>query len=294
MKYILYHGGCPDGYGSAFAFWKQLGGSAIYLGVRHGTPYRTFISLLSRSDTVFVVDFCFDLPTTAKLIDQVGGVVILDHHVSNQPVIEWAQQNGAPRSIYDVDRSGAMISWQYANPDVPPPLLIQYIQDRDLWRFNLPDTKDFCEGLWAVGYDPYYWDQIVHEPRLYTLCCMTGTILRANKDKIVERLVRTVHYIDVLKFRHVPAVNCQVYHSEVGAALLERYKDAPFVAIYSDQGDRQRWSFRAHEGVDISGLAEQLGGGGHAAAAGCHIPLEIAPTHNLQLYYESRIRGLFE
>ena len=32
---ILYHGGCPDGFGGAYAAWKKFGDAAEYIPVQH-------------------------------------------------------------------------------------------------------------------------------------------------------------------------------------------------------------------------------------------------------------------
>ena len=68
----------------------------------------------------------------------------------------------------------------------------------------------------------------------------------------------------------VPAVNSPLLNSDIGAALLERFPEAPFVAIYVNAADgEQRWSLRSRAGeFDVSQLASQMGGGGHQPAAG--------------------------
>src|SRR3989344_3757446 len=35
---VLYHGGCPDGFGGAYAAWKKFGNMAEYIPLKHGKP----------------------------------------------------------------------------------------------------------------------------------------------------------------------------------------------------------------------------------------------------------------
>ena len=80
----------------------------------------------------------------------------------------------------------------------------------------------------------------------------------------------------------MPAVNSPILNSEIGEALLERFPEAPFVAIYSNAGDgEQRWSLRSRASeFDVSQLASQMGGGGHQPAAGFiqrFEPIRVSP-----------------
>lgn len=53
--------------------------------------------------------------------------------------------------------------------------------------------------------------------------------------------------------------------------------DAPFAAIYVDLPDGRKFSLRSSpNGVDVSKIAVQFGGGGHARAASFKVPFEEA------------------
>src|SRR3990167_11323403 len=53
---VLYHGGCPDGFGGAYAAWKKFGDTAEYIPVKYGnTPPE---GLAGRE--VYIVDFCYE------------------------------------------------------------------------------------------------------------------------------------------------------------------------------------------------------------------------------------------
>ncbi len=54
--------------------------------------------------------------------------------------------------IYAEDRSGAQLAWDWAHPGVARPPVIDYIGDRDLWRFALPDSRAINEALFIEGH----------------------------------------------------------------------------------------------------------------------------------------------
>lgn len=54
---------------------------------------------------------------------------------------------------FDLDRSGAAIAWEHFNRDAAPDL-IRYVEDRDLWRWSLPDSEAVSEamGVWLSSF----------------------------------------------------------------------------------------------------------------------------------------------
>jgi hypothetical protein len=93
------------------------------------------------------------------------------------------------------------------------------------------------------------------------------SILRYQRE-IVE-LVCSQERVEEIAGYRVPVVNSAVLGSEVGAELLKRHPEAPFVAIYFDRGDgRRQWSLRSKEDFDVSLVARRFQNGGHRQAAG--------------------------
>lgn len=48
---------------------------------------------------------------------------------------------------FDNNRSGALLAWDHFFPDSPPPQTLLYIQDRDLWKWELPHSKQISNAL---------------------------------------------------------------------------------------------------------------------------------------------------
>jgi len=250
---VLYHGNCPDGFGGAWAAWRALGDAAVYCPVSHGDPHPA----LPPDADVVMVDFAYGRDETLAMKAAVASLKILDHHKSAQEVL-----GDLPFAHFDMDRSGAMLAWNYWHPDQEPPPLIRYVQDRDLWRFELPNSRDVSAALASYPMEFGVWsnlnvDDLAHE----------GAAISRFRRQTVETIVGFARMGEIGGHK-VPIVNATAHWSDVGEAMLERFPDAPFVGSYYDDADGgRRWSLRSR-GFDVSEVAKRLGGGGHRQAAG--------------------------
>ena len=255
---VLYHGNCPDGFGGAWAAWRALSDSASYYPVSHGDPPP---SLPSDADVV-LVDFAYHRDQILALQSSVRSLTILDHHKSAQETL-----GDLPFATFDMDRSGAMMAWDFWHPGEDPPPLIRYVQDRDLWRFELPNSREVSAALASYPMEFEVWDALdVAE------LAREGTAISRFRAQTVQSMLGFARMGEVGGHR-VPIVNATAHWSDVGEAMLERYPDAPFVASYFEDSDgARRWSLRSRADFDVSEVAKQMGGGGHRQAAGFREP----------------------
>ncbi|OYV83184.1 MAG: hypothetical protein B7W96_00395, partial [Parcubacteria group bacterium 37-58-5] len=117
---ILYHGGCPDGFGGAYAAWKKFGDSADYIPVKYEQPVPKHIE----GKELYMVDFCYEQGIMDGLLKNAKSLVVLDHHEGVRDVVE-----SMPNHIYDSQRSGATIAWSYFHPETPVPTFLTYVED---------------------------------------------------------------------------------------------------------------------------------------------------------------------
>ena len=67
---------------------------------------------------------------------------MIDHHASAAKDLDgWFN----PRfdSVFDMQKSGAMLAWDYFFPAQEAPEIVRYVQDRDIWTKALPGC-DLC------------------------------------------------------------------------------------------------------------------------------------------------------
>ena len=63
------------------------------------------------------------------------------------------------KAIFDMERSGAGLTWDYFYPGRPRPWLIDYVEDRDLWRFKIEDAEVVNAYISTIPYTFEAWDE---------------------------------------------------------------------------------------------------------------------------------------
>jgi hypothetical protein len=256
--FVLYHANCPDGFGGAWSAWLALGGAATYCPVSHGEP----LPELPPDASALMVDIAYPRDVTLALRERVRELVILDHHKSAQDEL-----GDLTFATFDMNRSGAMMAWNYLHPGKEPPPLIRYVQDRDLWRFELPNSREVTAALASYPMTFETWSALdVND------LAREGTAILRFRDQTVQTMVEFARWGEIGGYR-VPIVNATAHWSDVGEAMLERFPEAPFVGVYFEDADgARRWSLRSRPDFDVSEVAKKLGGGGHRQAAGFREP----------------------
>jgi oligoribonuclease NrnB/cAMP/cGMP phosphodiesterase (DHH superfamily) len=72
--------------------------------------------------------------------------VVLDHHKSAAEKLTGYQcRCGVVH--FDMNKSGARLAWEFFHPDKPVPGLIRYVEDRDIWKWEFPESPAFLAAL---------------------------------------------------------------------------------------------------------------------------------------------------
>ena len=192
-------------------------------------------------------------------------VVVLDHHKTAKAELE-----GLPFATFDLEKSGAVLAWEHFHPGKSVPKMLEYLQDRDLWRFALPGSREAAQWMRSHPFDFPVWnfarDAFEDEVALHAVWSEGGAMLRFQDQQVSLMADRQEGII--IGGYNVPCVNATLFFSEVGEELCKRYPDAPFSAYYLDWPDRRQWGLRSRGGFDCSEVAKKYGGGGHPGAAG--------------------------
>lgn len=262
---VLYHGHCADGFGAAWAAWTALGDQATYQPVQYGAPTPD----VAGYDTLYCLDFSYPRGTILQWQVDHARVVVLDHHKTAE-----AELAGLDGCTFDMDKSGAMLAWEHFRPGEKPSALVEYVQDRDLWRWALPSSRAVSAALWSYPMDFWTWRSIAYaletSPQRFI---EQGEAILRYMDQQVALICDQARVIgpdqEPLGGYYVPVVNATNLWSEVGEELLRRYPEAPFVGAYYDtKHGLRKWSLRSRGDFDVSEVARKHRGGGHRAAAG--------------------------
>lgn len=277
VQVILYHHNCTDGLMAAaigVMFGKQNGQTIEVWGLDHGKD-RTGDNLseevvrLVQDKNVLIVDYCPSRKHVHALHEITKNLLILDHHKS-----AMEECSDLRVCYFDMNYSGAGLSWMYFY-DQPMPLAVQYVQDRDLWAWKIPESKPFCFSFYPTARSIVSclevlmsYDANTHIQRHIE----RGRILINHIDETLASAVkRPGKELTLANGDKLILINATEYISDMGDKMAQNYDYvAMFITEYDKETNawRYRVSFRSRNGKDCTKVASLLGGGGHPGAAG--------------------------
>ena len=278
MRTIVYHDNCHDGITALWCALQRWPGAEPYAGKYDEPPN---LDRLQGRDVV-LVDFSWKRPAMLELILHANSVEIYDHHKTAEAELYgldgatiWDEfdPDQAPPSIrqadvklvFDMERSGAGIAWDELVGGTRPPL-VDYVEDRDLWRFAKPFSREVhaacnCHPLTIEA------REVLMKRELAGLIAEGAAALRYH-DKLVASAARYPLPMTIGCYV-VPTVCCPTV--ELVSDLCHKLAVGnPFAATWAQKPDGSRvFQLRSTpEGVDVSEIAKGYGGGGHRNAAG--------------------------
>lgn len=266
---VIYHGNCADGFTAAWCFWRAYGDTYDY----HKGVYGEAPPDVSGRE-VFLVDFSYPRNVLLKMGESATKIIVLDHHASAMKDLNAIEQDAAEGDycpfevVFDMNRSGAGIAWDYLNPDVPRPTMVNHVEDRDLWRFALPNTKEIQTAVFSYEYNFQQWDDLMNADVTVqmNLIAQGQALYRKHMKDVKELIAFGKHRMDI-GGHNVPVCNLPyTMSSEAGHIMAE---GEPFAACYMDTATHRVFSLRSTDaGLDVAEVAKMYGGGGHRNAAG--------------------------
>lgn len=275
---VIYHAGCPDGLGAAWAAWRHLGYAATYIPMLHGDPV-PFDAMAGKR--VLLVDFAFprDVHLEAMRVCEVLHVV--DHHVHAMEDV-----GDLPGTWFDMKHSGATLTWAHFSGGRPceAPEVLRCIEDRDIARWKIPRSPEYLawfdsfpltlEAIEAFDRNMRSFDDVVE---------MGAPILAYRR----QAAARTLENMCLCTFKDAERVGyggivpvCNVSSRDLVTDVCDAMMSAtgaPVAAAwyYDGRSDCTRFSLRSSsdEGASISvaHIAAAFGGGGHENAAGFRV-----------------------
>lgn len=284
----IYHGNCADGFTAAWVVRRYFAGDVDF----HAGVYQNPPPEVTGRD-VILVDFSYKADVLHEMAGHANSILVLDHHKSaaedllfaGEAASGWEQHllkvdrdkaAGVTHRLYalfDMERSGAGIAWDWFFAHRNRPRLIDHIEDRDLWRFALPGTREIQACIFSHSYDFDTWDLLMSSD-LGTLH-REGEAIERKHHKDIAELLGVVTRRMVIGGHNVPVANLPyTLASDAGHKLAQ---GEPFAGCYWDTPDGRVFSLRSTEnGLDVSAIAKQYGGGGHRNAAGFRVSYDKA------------------
>ena len=274
---VIYHGRkCPDGFAAALAAWLFYAGKAEFLPLDHGDIQLVDDLPALAGRAVYILDFSFPPDILRAIDEQAAKLVLLDHHKSAaEKLTGFACRCGVVH--FDMDKSGARLAWEFFQPAAPVPALVRFVEDRDIWAWQYPQSSGFLAALDMEPLDFARWAKIA----AFDTVEQDGFMARgaAMDEKFKKLATDMADGAQPLLFNGQAGLMLNapgVFHSLVGHLLSEQSGTFALMWHVGKSGG-VKVGLRSQPGFDCIALAESMGGGGHAQACGFKMGLERLP-----------------
>jgi oligoribonuclease NrnB/cAMP/cGMP phosphodiesterase (DHH superfamily) len=268
----IYHGACRDGWCSAWVFHRRHPDAEFFAGFYGDVPSPPDCT----DRDVVLLDFSYPADVLLKMAHEARSVLILDHHKTAEAALSNIHHPKV-RVLFDMNRSGAGLTWDYYYPNEPRIPLVDYVEDRDLWRHALPEsevvnayiaTLPFTFDAWegsAVTMQQDQWE--AHDMLATARQWGQGALRKTNQ--YVREVSKNAMPISFAGYSTVIVNAPQVDISELLDNLAKTNPEVPFVMGWWQRGDGvYQYSLRSRGNFDVAEIAKGFGGGGHKNAAG--------------------------
>jgi hypothetical protein len=275
---ILYHGrNCPDGFAAALAAWLFYAGQAEFVGLDHGDIKSVADLPALEGRAVYILDFSFSKEILRAIDESAAKLVMLDHHKSAADQLDGFEcRCGVVH--FDMHKSGARLAWEFFQAEQPVPDLVRFVEDRDIWVWQYPESAGFLAALDMEPFEFERWHQIAGFDAVQLATYVERG--RAMDEKFNKLAAGIAESAQALTFNGVVGlmVNAPgVFHSVVGDILSK--KSATFALMWSvDKTGAIKAGLRSQRSFNCIPLAESMHGGGHAQACGFKMSAQRLPA----------------
>ena len=141
---VIYHASCADGFCAAWLHWRYRDADALFFPAQYGQHPPTMAAVSRR---IYIYDFSYPREHLLEMEKRSGGrLLVFDHHKTAAKELE-----GLDFCTFDMEKSGARLAWEFlrtrADTDEDIPWLVNYTEDRDLWLWELPFSREVNAAL---------------------------------------------------------------------------------------------------------------------------------------------------
>lgn len=233
----------------------------VYLGYDELEP--TLKGLPSEYNTVIISDVT---PSDA-IVAQLAGereLTIIDHHISSQGLTRY------PFVTHSIGKSATLLTYEKLTADGDDLSayedFVRCVDDFDLWTLKRTDSLRMNLLFTLYGL-PRFEKRFLAEP--YNGFRPEEELIisleEERRDSYITRAMKNLHHFTDKRGLGCAVVFAEMYTSELGNEIIAQGL-ADYVLLINAQWAKA--SLRSRKEVDISGIAEANGGGGHKNAAG--------------------------
>ncbi|XP_074263207.1 uncharacterized protein LOC141586011 [Silene latifolia] len=302
---VLYHYPCPDGVFAALAahlYFSATSSPVSFFPNTVYSPIRVDQLPLKEISHVYLLDFVGPTGFVQDLSSKVKKVIILDHHKTALETLggETSLSKNVAQVI-DMNRSGATIAHDYFKQKLSEEIgnnhelalaefermrkMYEYIEDVDLWRWRLENSKAFSSGMkdsnieFNFNENPSVFNQLLALNLDDVI--KQGMVSLSHKQKLITEALEQSFVISLgdKDIGCCLAVNADEalseMRSELGHQLACKSRDQNLRGIGAvvyrvpELGNDQmlKISLRSVDTEDTTLVSQKYGGGGHRNAS---------------------------
>lgn len=262
-KLCIYHGNCADGFTGAWVVRRAIGkDTEFHAGVYQNPPPDV------KGRDVVLVDFSYKRPIMEQIVSDAKSVLVLDHH---KTAAEDLRGLRGAEVVFDMERAGSKIAWDYYFPSEPPPQVLLHVEDRDLWRFSLPQTREIQANIFSYPYEFDVWERLMASDP--AVLAVEGGAIERKHFKDIKELVKVCRREMTIGGVVVPVASLPYTLTSDAGHLMATEHESRIGVCYWDTPEGRVFSLRStDDGPDVSEIAKRYGGGGHRHASGFRVP----------------------
>lgn len=272
--HIVTHGGCPDGHTSAWLF------SRFMEPTREPVVFHAQYDRINppedifAGDKVIIADYSFPREALIELSQRCDSVTLLDHHKTAEADVQGLELRPNMEIKFDMNKSGAMLVWEYLDRPVDAENLVHYVEDYDLWNKVLLHTEEINAVVQSTPFTFEDWDALAETmaDRPGDVVAQ-GTAIRRYQEKIMKAAIEDARKMTIGGHEVLVTQAPYALGSMIAGRMAEDDPDMAFGAYYISRDGETQFGLRSRSagddpGFDVSEVAKLYGGGGHHNASG--------------------------
>lgn len=267
----IYHIADHDGKGSA-AIVKRKFPQIELMGLNHDMeiPYAE----IEKHDKIVICDIALPVKYMFELNKKID-LTWIDHHVSVINEYEELMKSGEYEPIKGIRKIGTaalVLTWQYFYPDIELPEGLRLLGLNDIYDLRDRRVRPFEYAIQTYGVNrptDKIWSQIIDNELDIKQAVEKGNAILSWVRHRNYRLIRGMGFESEYKGYRCICSNMAQGQSEFFDSL-DNIKEYDFMVNFF-MNKKNRWNLTFYtykDNVDVSKIAAEFGGGGHAKAAG--------------------------
>ncbi len=258
--------------------------SGAIVGKKYGIENVNFIpitygevlpwNVIKPEDKVIIVDFSLQKEGEwERLLSITRDIIWIDHHKSA------IDRDDAPHHVRGIrlnGTAGAELTWEYFFPDEDVPLIVKYISDYDIWKFEYNDTRAVNQGLYSRHCDPKnkeLWDILLSNDKdvygeLLDEIILHGKIIMEYDKNSWSKIMKYQKYFT--RFETYKTIACNLRGPSL---IFESTDNEEYELMVWWWFNGKEYEYRVstnRDNIDCSKICEKYGGGGHLKIGGFH------------------------